>query len=302
MDGQRFLRKNISSEDILILHGGGNIGNEYLYSENIRRSVIRSFPQNPIVVFPQTVYFTDSLSGKKELKKSINTYKRHKKLCVFLRDEQSYIFARDVMKLKDIQLVPDIVTYLNGIHESMTRSNTVLLCIRSDKEGVLTYQDIEHIRKSVFETHSEAEFCDTCAINNILPDEREKNLMEIWEKFRASKLVITDRIHGMLFCAITSTPCIALGNYNHKVLGAYSWMKELDYIKFAHNADEAEAFIKSGFYSLEYPDYDRHSFDEYYKNMLTSILNLNDKIKIGGHHEWMRAVQKKLPEMHFMEH
>lgn len=38
-------------------------------------------------------------------------------------------------------------------------------------------------------------------------------------KFRECELVITDRIHGMIFAAITGTPCIALSNY--KIKGTY---------------------------------------------------------------------------------
>ena len=44
--------------------------------------------------------------------------------------------------------------------------------------------------------------------------------------------LITDRIHGMLFAAVTGTPCIALDNVSKKVSGAYEWIQYLDYIQF----------------------------------------------------------------------
>jgi pyruvyl transferase EpsI len=63
-------------------------------------------------------------------------------------------------------------------------------------------------------------------------DQREKELNRIWGAFRESKLVITDRLHGMIFCAITNTPCIAINNNNGKVKDVYfSWLKDLNYIR-----------------------------------------------------------------------
>ena len=40
----------------------------------------------------------------------------------------------------------------------------------------------------------------------------EEKIEEMLKKYRKCQLVITDRLHGMIFAAITSTPCIALGN------------------------------------------------------------------------------------------
>ena len=56
--------------------------------------------------------------------------------------------------------------------------------------------------------------------------------MKKLDEFRKSKLVVTDRLHGMLFAAITGTPCIALGNSSGKVKGVYDWLTHLDYIQY----------------------------------------------------------------------
>lgn len=40
-------------------------------------------------------------------------------------------------------------------------------------------------------------------------------------------IVITDRLHGMIFCYITGTPCIVFDNDNHKISETYKkWLKE----------------------------------------------------------------------------
>ncbi|MDK8210749.1 polysaccharide pyruvyl transferase family protein, partial [Bacillus subtilis] len=60
----------------------------------------------------------------------------------------------------------------------------------------------------------------------------------IWSKFKAAEVVLTDRLHGMIFCAITRTPCIVFNNYNHKIESSYNdWLKDLKYIKFINTSE-----------------------------------------------------------------
>lgn len=73
--------------------------------------------------------------------------------------------------------------------------------------------------------------------------EREYLLEEKLNEFASSELVITDRMHGMVFAAITGTPCIALSNYNHKLKGEFEWLEHLGYIKYAKNLEEVLKLI-----------------------------------------------------------
>ena len=50
----------INKDDVLLLHGGGNIGDTYLVPEEGRRKVIQLFPDNKIIIFPQTAFFEDN--------------------------------------------------------------------------------------------------------------------------------------------------------------------------------------------------------------------------------------------------
>ena len=70
---------------------------------------------------------------------------------------------------------------------------------------------------------------------------------------------------GMLFAALTGTPCIALNNVSGKVSGAYEWIRHLDYIQFVEEQKLTKETVNnllkiqggrysnrelSGFYSL----------------------------------------------------
>ena len=47
----------------------------------------------------------------------------------------------------------------------------------------------------------------------------------------------TDRLHGMIFAFITGTPAIVFSNNNHKIEGAYEWIKDCGYIYFIKNGE-----------------------------------------------------------------
>ena len=63
-------------------------------------------------------------------------------------------------------------------------------------------------------------------------EEREVELRKIWEDFSRSRVVITDRLHGMIFAFITVTPALVLPNSNFKVEKCYEWIKDCGFIKF----------------------------------------------------------------------
>ena len=80
---------------------------------------------------------------------------------------------------------------------------------------------------------------------------RDKELKKKFKQISRAKVVVTDRLHGMIFCAFTNTPCIVLSNYNHKIKNSYeTWLNHLDYIKFYDTID-VDKIIKDieGLYS-----------------------------------------------------
>ena len=60
---------------------------------------------------------------------------------------------------------------------------------------------------------------------------RVREVHKLWDAFRKSELVVTDRLHGMIFCFITNTPGMVFLNNNHKVLTSYEWIKKAKHIQ-----------------------------------------------------------------------
>ena len=133
----------INDDDIILLHGGGNIGDTYERPEKGRREVIKTFPNNKIIIFPQTAYFSDTEKGKKELKISKELYNAHKNLIIMAREEKSYQFMKKHFYNSKIYLTPDIVMTLNKSLNKYREGS--LLLFRTDKEKTLEDKNIEEI-------------------------------------------------------------------------------------------------------------------------------------------------------------
>ena len=59
------LKGQISENDLLIFHGGGNVGNLWPKSEYIRRDAFSIWKKQKKIIMPQSIYFTDDEDGKK---------------------------------------------------------------------------------------------------------------------------------------------------------------------------------------------------------------------------------------------
>lgn len=230
------IKKYVNKDDIIFLHGGGNFGNYYKIAERIRRNIIEMFPNNQIVLFPQTIYFSNDYEGESELLKSIDIYSKHKKLLLVAREKTSYKIMKEKFHNNKVILTPDIVLYLNKCQSKTTRLGA-LLCCRNDIEGILNEEDKKLLMNALKENYKIVGITDTVGGNNFQAVE------EKLDEFRKSEIVITDRIHGMIFATITGTPCIALSNYNYKVKGTYEWIKHLEYIEFTDNIDNVPMLI-----------------------------------------------------------
>jgi pyruvyl transferase EpsI len=227
------LKRSINSTDIITTIGGGNMGDLYEGLEDRRRYIIDLFPNNKIISFPQSIDF----KRKKSLKKSIKVYSKHQDLHIFAREPQSYKYMKESFKNNNVYLVPDIVLNLNKMEPKLNREG-IILCLRNDLEKKISNNQKDSLVLSIKKRYQKVDYYDTF-INNFLIEFEEKELENIWLAFKKSKVVVTDRLHGMIFCAITKTPCVVLPNSNHKIASTYDkWLANLNYIIFVENFDE----------------------------------------------------------------
>lgn len=237
------IEKVIKPNDTIVIDGGGNMGTLWMHEEYKMRDIITRFKNNKIIIFPETVFYSDDILGKNEFEKSKSIYGNHKNLHICVRDKRSYDLIKESYKLANIKYTPDIVLFVDNFKTYSERKDAIM-CIRRDKERVTNTITIEKIEKILFKNNLKVSYSSTIIEGTVSKKNRERVLYKKWEEFSSAKIVITDRLHGMIFSAITGTPCIALNNCNGKVKGVYEWIKSLPYICFCENIENIEKDIE----------------------------------------------------------
>ena len=268
------LSKLVSEKDVILLHGGGYLGDTWFLEELKARKIINTFFNNKIIIFPQTIYYSDTKEGKEKFKDSVEIYSNKKNLYLCARERVSYDFMKKNYEGTNILLIPDMVLYLM-LDNVFEKEDKILFLLRDDREKLLKEDEFNLIRESVLNVNFDTYFSDTVISDKVFSNNREEVLNNFFKECMTSKLIVTDRLHGMVFSLLCNTPCVVMSNFNHKVKGIYEWIKDFKYIKFIENVNEFNAVIKE-LLNIDNCKYDNKIFLKYY-------LELAEIIKDGSY-------------------
>lgn len=216
---EAYLHAILNPEDILFINGGGNLGDQYPEEEELHRKIVSEFPNNKIIIFPQTIYFSDTENGTLELQKSSKVYNSHKDLTMFVRGEASLELAKAHFAQVKTVLMPDMVHVLRSNY--VFERSGALLCLRDDKEGKLDCEGKDLIVNTAQALTGSIDRSSNIHTEDVTREIRGLVVRKELMRFAKHQVVITDRLHGMIFSAVTGTPCVVLSSYNHKIREYY---------------------------------------------------------------------------------
>ncbi len=242
------LRRRVKKEDILWITGGGYIGDLWPESHAAAERIIRLFPNNRIVFAPQTAFFED-IEGE-NAKSFSELVHNHGNICFFARERNTV----NVLNALDIHpiLVPDFALFSESVPRRDYIPEYISFCLRDDHESRLTLEEQNSLKNGLKKYgkpfHSIVMAKQHCEIPTWM---RRYFVANKIDEYARSQLVVTDRLHGMLFCCITGVPCVALDNKSKKISGVYEWVKELPYIIFVESVSDVETAVER---IIRYPD------------------------------------------------
>lgn len=274
------IAKSINLQDIIIIPGGGFLGSLWPNEQKVFLAIVDKFYQNKIIVFPHTIFFEENEKGRCELEKMKSVLSKCRNMNIFAREHSTYKMLNEFINYENCHYYecPDIVTSINFpvdfqtniIRKEVEKSNIVLICMRADKEKSCNDSIVQEIIDQI--SGKSIKFIDTYHLEYIRPAKREMKVKQKLEEFARADLVVTDRLHAMLFSVITSTPCIALDNLSHKVSGTYyNWLEEIPYVIFVDSDNISDLDIN---YLLSCKDirYDTRRYSTYYKRIQEVLL------------------------------
>lgn len=239
-------------EAVILLNGGGNFGDLWDSAQDFRTSIIQEYPDNRIVMFPQSVWYDNPSS----IKKDAEIMARHKDLHLCARDQWSYDFLKKHFGANHIYLVPDMAFFINDCRMAPYRglkSHKDLYIKRIDKE-ILTstpenigsdteirdWPTLEHtplrlrlIEKATSFSHYKLIRPITSIINKNTSWLIMHPLVTKGCKFLSSyNNVTTTRLHVLILSILLHKPVTFMDNCSGKISAfAQTWLKDLDDIK-----------------------------------------------------------------------
>ncbi|AFJ45624.1 polysaccharide pyruvyl transferase family protein [Shimwellia blattae] len=247
------LKKIATENTTFICHGGGNFGDIYPIHQQLRENIILSFPQNRIIVLPQTSHFSNNDS----LEKTVNVFNKHRDIILFARDKQT-LETFKMLSPKSF-LCPDMAHYLYNSFKVSAKNKKTLYFLRVDKEVNSTQLSL-----NIPSSDTPIDWCDIITrkdkifrriieiilkSSNVMNSKALKDLSAyLWIShsgqlakrsgfyFSSFDKVITSRMHGHILSCLVDTRNELIDNSYGKNSGYYSqWTKDVDCASILNN-------------------------------------------------------------------
>ena len=269
------IKNTVKPDDLIVISGGGWMGNYWLHNEIVIREIVETYPKNKVIIFPQTVYYSQDEFGKKEYKITKQIFEKHNNLLIFAREQNSYKFIKKEFELNgksEVYLAPDMVLYGKNIITKVecTRAKKkrfINVCIRQDCEA--QQNNVKEFLLSIKKKYDIKEIS-TVVNHPVILRKRIRELQKVWKIFRDGEVTITDRLHAMLFSVLNGTPCIVLDNKTGKVFGVAEWIKDTNMVIKAESLDDAFTKLKKG-KTYKYKEFEREQLKSYFDKMAEII-------------------------------
>lgn len=267
--------KLTNNKDIIALHAGGNIGTLYPGIQKIQMKALSLLKNKKVIIFPQTFYFADTDFGRSEIKRTNRILNNISDLVVFVRDAFSEKFILDNFKGINVKLMPDIALCLQPkLSSAHNKRKGALTLLRKDSEKTLSPADKDKILNALEEKYSDIQEGDMHLYYDGLTEQESKEaVINQLKKVASAEIAVTDRLHGMLFCALTNTPCIVVKSKSPKIQGVYQWVKDNSYIELVEDLEHLpEAIAKVT--SYDNVSLNRKEIDKNFRGMSEIIKEL----------------------------
>lgn len=246
----------LDQNTIILLHGGGNFGDIYGSSQNFRKKVLERYPNNKIIVLPQTIYFKDKATEIQDFQ----IFSKHKNFYLCVRDQASYDLACKYLAEDKVLFLPDMAFCIKDeVLKKTVSTGQKLLMSRIDVEAVaVDKQYVEQVNvqsdwptfekspmscnylRLLLAIHRKLSNSDNGKqtllvkyINHFAMNHIRKQLINTGVQFINSfDVVYTTRLHGCILSVLLDKEIVLLDNSYGKNKAYYdAWLKDSNNIK-----------------------------------------------------------------------
>lgn len=234
-------QRHVTRDAIIVMHGGGNFGDLYPVHQRFREQVVRQFPNNRIVILPQSVYFSSPAAQEQ----SAEVFRAHQDVVLCLRDHAS-IHRVGRRFTANTVLMPDMAQQLwQGPDGHSHSTGRTLELMRRDLEmsqdqnapglGADSRDWLDFIPRwscriygRILALHElEGRYGHRLAAQPLWYEYCRRLHAHMEQQFRDYDRVVTSRLHGMIFAALLGKPVQYVDNTYGKLTGyAETWFDD----------------------------------------------------------------------------
>jgi exopolysaccharide biosynthesis predicted pyruvyltransferase EpsI len=251
-------------DGIIVLHGGGSVGDIYPARQEFREMILTTFPDHRVLQLPQSIFFRD----KGNLERAARVFNEHRNFTLMIRDATSLAFAEEHFDV-DLTFSPDFAFGIGALSRVAEPDYDVLWLDRKGPEAV--DRPIVELPPNVFRADwslpTERRFATYRRLAPIVTDRALRRIVaklpaarRIVQPTRRSLLarigparlglaasflsqgraIITDRLHGHIVSVLLGIPHVLLDNRIGKLRAYYeTWTSSVDIAHFADDQDAA---------------------------------------------------------------
>lgn len=249
------LRARVGKGPIL-LSGGGNLGDLYPRHQRFRENILRSFPDNPVVQLPQSMWF----ESRDALDRARRVFDGHPRFTLLLRDRASLERARREFDVRSV-LCPDMAFALGRLQREGDPEREHLWLLRTGREaaehsisprdgawqtdwafpGPSLLARLHRRLRSLASSSSRVGHGVLCrAIHLTYGPLARRRLERGIRLLGLVRRVTTDRLHGHILCLLMGIPHRVLDDANGKVSAFYrTWTSDSELAEWAGAAPPA---------------------------------------------------------------
>ena len=258
----------------ILMQGGGNFGDRYPHHHEFRLRVLQDFPSNKVILFPQQVTFLDN----EHLQRTANFLAGHPDVTLFARGVVAqHMFTRYFGQTAQVELAPDMAFMLGPQPRPREPLYDIVWIARTDQERANDQTEVAaRLSSQGAEKYVLPRFPDGVEINFVVKQRPPTIFLTDWyslffenEEARLGyqrlsfdqrgeatiaralyilslgRVVITDRLHGHIFCLLLGIPHVFLNNDSGKNWNFYeTWTRESPLCRLARNPAEAWALAR----------------------------------------------------------
>jgi len=235
----RAVERAIGPDGALLIHGGGNFGTLYVRHQKLREKVLSDFPERRTIQLPQSINFEPG----EVLARTQRRIAKHSDFTILVRDEASRAFATQNFDC-DTEICPDMALMLGSLSHARTATVDYFLLSRTDKEKAADWAaTLARLGSASWRSADwlEAGFTEQLISRATGLSRRVLGELQVISGLRQAaycqnaaarlrrgirtlgqgRVVLTDRLHAHVLCALMGKPHVVVGDAHGKIRGFF---------------------------------------------------------------------------------